>query len=389
MKFLSLFSGIGGFDLGLERAGMECIGQVENNEFCNKVLAKHWPDVKRIGDIKNVKANSFKPVDLVCGGFPCQPFSVAGKRKGAGDDRYLWPEMFRVISAYKPAWVIGENVAGIVEMVKFNHELQMDGKKYTKKENAERCLDIDRVCEREGSGILYEIVENLEQIGYEVLPFIIPACAVGAWHRRDRIWIIAYSANNGRNRNDQRCRDERKVLQNKEQSGDRRTSGVGGCDRLSTNTGLEHGEGNPELQEHEKENRQRTAIEHKRSIKCDKQGINTNPNRCGYIHREFEKQSTKAGEYALGKPIKCFGNASNPTSERLERSNREEQTFSECARFGGNPEWKKNWIETATELCGSSHGVSDRVHRLKALGNAVVPQVVEILGRCIMEIEKL
>lgn len=102
ITFGSLFSGIGGFDLGLERAGMVCKWQVENNEFCQKVLTKHWPNVSRFGDIKNVTKEQLEPVDLICGGFPCQPFSQAGKQRGKADDRYLWPEMLRVIRELKP-----------------------------------------------------------------------------------------------------------------------------------------------------------------------------------------------------------------------------------------------------------------------------------------------
>ena len=153
MTFGSLFAGIGGFDLGLERAGMKCCWQVEKDPFCQKVLAKHWPDVKRYKDIKDVK----KPesVDLVCGGFPCQPFSVAGKRNGANDDRYIRPEMLRIIREIRPRWVIAENVPGIVRMA------------------------------------LDTVLSDMEGQGYSCRAVIIPACAVDAPHRRDRVWIIA------------------------------------------------------------------------------------------------------------------------------------------------------------------------------------------------------
>lgn len=161
IKFLDLFAGIGGFSLGLERAGMECVGQVEIDSYCNKVLEKHWPDVKRMKDIHDVKGNEFGAVELICGGFPCQPFSCAGKQKGKEDDRYLWPEMLRVIQAVKPNWVIGENVGGFINMG------------------------------------LEECVSDLEGIGYEVQPMVIPACAVDAKHRRDRVWIVAHTRGGG------------------------------------------------------------------------------------------------------------------------------------------------------------------------------------------------
>jgi len=162
MKFISLFAGIGGFDLGLERAGMQCVGQVEYNPFCQRVLKQHWPHVKLIGDIKDVTTESFGAVDLICGGFPCQPFSTAGSRKGKKDSRYLWPEMLRVIKAYKPTWVIGENVKGLIT------------------------LALDSVC------------DDLEKEGYSVRPVCLPACAIGAVHRRERLFVLAHTTSNGR-----------------------------------------------------------------------------------------------------------------------------------------------------------------------------------------------
>ncbi len=162
LTHFSLFSGIGGIDLAAEWAGFETVGQCEFADYPTKVLEKHWPDVPRWRDIRDVTAESIRSrgitdVTLLSGGFPCQPFSIAGKRRGANDDRYLWPEMLRVISELNPHWVLGENVPGIVNMA------------------LEQCC-ID-----------------LENQGYEVQPFNIPACAVDAPHRRARIFIVAYS----------------------------------------------------------------------------------------------------------------------------------------------------------------------------------------------------
>jgi len=160
MKVGGLFSGIGGFELGLTWAGMEIAWMVEINEFCQKVLKKHWPTVPIYGDIKSVTKEELGSVDLICGGFPCQPFSQAGKQRGKDDDRYLWPEMLRVIRELKPRWIIGENVAGFINM-----EL----------ENA---------------------FADLEGEGYKVEAFVLPAYSVGAPHQRDRIWIVAYPYQN-------------------------------------------------------------------------------------------------------------------------------------------------------------------------------------------------
>ena len=154
----SLFTGIGGIDLACEWAGMKIIWQCEIDPFCQKVLRKHWPEVKLYDDIHTInRDNAIRP-DVIVGGFPCQPYSVAGKRRGAEDDRDLWPEMFRVIQELKPRWVVGENVANFVNM------------------ELERTLS------------------DLESEGYETQTFIIPACAVNAPHRRDRVFIVACSS---------------------------------------------------------------------------------------------------------------------------------------------------------------------------------------------------
>ena len=163
MRVLDLFSGIGGFSLGLERAGMETVAFCETDEFCRKVLAKHWPDVPCYSDIRKLTGAIIEqevgPIDLISGGFPCQPFSQAGKRQGVADDRYLWPEMLRIIRGVRPHWVFGENVAGIVKMA------------------------------------LNQVLADLEGLGYTCAPpFVIPACAVDAPHQRKRVWIVAHTA---------------------------------------------------------------------------------------------------------------------------------------------------------------------------------------------------
>lgn len=158
LRVLDLFSGIGGFSLGLERTGgFETVAFCEIEEFPRQILAKHWPDVPCHKDVRELKGEDVGPVDVICGGYPCQPFSTAGKRLGSEDDRHLWPEYRRLVEELRPSWIIGENVAGHVSMG------------------------------------LDNVLSDLEALGYATRTFIIPACAVGAFHRRDRLWIVAHA----------------------------------------------------------------------------------------------------------------------------------------------------------------------------------------------------
>jgi len=182
IKHSSLFTGIGGFDLAAEWMGWENVFQVEKDGWCKKVLTKNFPTVKRYGDIKEFNGSEYtNKIDILTGGFPCQPFSLAGSRKGKDDDRYLWKEMFRVICETKPPFVVGENVAGIIGMA------------------------------------LEDVFADLESEGYEIETFIIPACAIGAAHRRDRVWIVAYNERyyNGRSySNGRRERKQEEIISN-------------------------------------------------------------------------------------------------------------------------------------------------------------------------------
>jgi len=159
MTLGSLFAGIGGFELAATWAGIEPVWSNEIDKFACKVLRKNFDHEIIQEDIREIGAHNLRSVDIISGGFPCQPFSQAGKRKGKSDDRYLWPEMLRVISELKPSYIIGENVAGLLSM-----------------ENGET---------------LKGILSDLENEGYNNEIFIIPACGVQAWHRRDRIWIVS------------------------------------------------------------------------------------------------------------------------------------------------------------------------------------------------------
>lgn len=187
----SLFSGIGGFDLAAEWMGWRNAFHCEIDSFCSRILRYHFPDAEDYGDIRTTDFTKWRgKLDVLSGGFPCQPFSVAGRRRGTDDDRYLWPEMLRVIREIRPAWVIGENVAGLLTMVQPCEETEVAsdssifGEDYTETELRQRHV-VETVC------------EDLEREGYSVQPLVIPACAVGAPHRRDRVWFVAHRADTG------------------------------------------------------------------------------------------------------------------------------------------------------------------------------------------------
>ena len=165
-KLLDLFSGIGGFSLGAEANDIPTVAFVEKDPFCQKVLRKHWSNTPIISDIRTVKGEDYETdgVTIVSGGFPCQPFSQAGKRKGTDDDRYLWDETLRVVTETKPRWFIGENVDGLVNI--------QDGM------------------------VLRQVQDDLEKEGFQVQCLVVPASGIGAWHQRKRVWIIGHNVSN-------------------------------------------------------------------------------------------------------------------------------------------------------------------------------------------------
>jgi len=337
VRILDLFSGIGGFSLAASWVwgdDLEIVAFCEIDPFCQKVLSKHWPEVPIIEDIKKVEwvvvdtermrcGGGTNPseerwarmvsreqrrgsvggeterclmecgrIDLLTGGFPCQPFSCVGKRAGTEDDRFLWPEMLRTIHEVKPRWIVAENVPGLLS--------QQDG------------LVFEGVC------------TDLETEGYEVQPIIVPACAVGAPHRRMRVWIVAHT----------RCLGPKEYEQ------------------------------------------QATGIEQSDCHAADTKSEQTLPSEPGRLHAE---------------PCGEDRDVEIPRCERLEeskifqpnqscRSDKIRQTRAEGC-------WQEHWYEVATRLCRVDDGVPRRVDRLKSLGNAIVPQVVEQIFRAIKEVE--
>lgn len=279
MKQLDLFSGIGGFALAARWMGWETIQFVEKDEFCQKVLQKNFKGVPIHGDIKTFDGKPFRgTVDILTGGFPCQPYSRAGNREGTEDERHLWPEMRRVITEVRPGVIVGENVRGLIDW--------------------------------SGGLVFEEIQTSLEAIGYEVTSFILPACGKDAPHQRDRIWIIAHSGG-GRIQEDQ--------------------TGV-----------IHHNHRNSE----------------------------------GEIRR---KQEQSCKPFAIG----SFRVTTNAHISRLPVRVSKRQHCIPCqattlqgckpARIHTEDYWRE--FPTQSPVCRGDDGIPDRVDRIKALGNAIVPQV--------------
>jgi DNA (cytosine-5)-methyltransferase 1 len=305
VRVLDLFSGIGGFSLGLQMAGgFETVQFCEIDPWCRQVLAKNFRGVPIHDDIR-----SFQPAagiaDLVVGGFPCQPFSSAGKRAGTQDDRDLWPEMRRVIAAVRPTWVVGENVAGFVNM------------------------ELDRS------------LSDLEALGYACQAFVIPACAVDAPHRRDRVWIVGYSSGAG---SEARCAD-----------------GVGTLDG-SRGHGVQSARSSSEA----------LAVADAgrlgRKMALQQSGHGGLPG--------GDRQADESG--SGGAPIP------DAKRERLERQQPARPATRATDRPGDGGDSGRWSVEPGVGRV--ANGVPARVDRLRGLGNAVVPQVVAEIGKAIRSV---
>ena len=374
LKTLDLFSGIGGFSLGLESTGFfETIGFVEKDKFCQKVLKKHWSNINIEEDIRNVKGEKYA-AEVITGGFPCQPFSVAGKRKSTADDRYLWDEMLRVIRETKPRWVIGENVEGIVNI-------------------------------NEGM-VLRQVLNDLENEGFKSQCIIIPASGIGAWHQRKRIWIMAYSDSNRYVSEIRRGDGEEKRIpvQDREKDSTSRkfigTSDVWQTNKEyvpNTNTGFS-------IRENEEIQSRRNATTNgsedvSNSDSWLRRGrgteLKSGDDRIWGFHSTQEEQTR---EYLRSKTIGCNAvlgkDVLNTNDKRCEEFNILSEPERQIINHRGSDESKPNktWWQIESEICGVPTGVSyeldkDRTNRIKSLGNSIVPQIARQIGLSIMEAE--
>ena len=367
MKILDLFSGIGGFSLGLESTGhFETTAFCEIDKFCKLILNKHWEGKKIYDDVKTISKKQFEEdgielPDIITGGFPCQPFSVAGKQQGTSDSRHLWPEMFRIIKDFSPRWVIGENVKGLTNI--------QDG------------MVFETVC------------TDLESEGYEVQPFIIPAAGVQAPHRRERIWIVAHAKRFNERKSIRGSDETQSRIQEEHRQNDsatRESSRTGSV--WGTNNGHEDMENSrrtlqqgTELSEkNENETREGNANIDQRSSSTSRSNVaNTERQRLeGFSEHSAsvsrQDQGTYTGDEGSSGEIKTMVDSS--TGRRASQ-----ETEVQPGRYSS---FDPSWWQSEPELGRVANGVQGRVHRLKSLGNSIVPQIVEEIGRAIIEAEK-
>ena len=356
----SLFAGIGGFDLGFQWAGIETVWQVEIDDYCRQVLARHFPEAERFSDIRDCGAHNLKPVDIISGGFPCQPFSHAGKRRGTEDDRYLWPEMLRVIAEIRPTWVVGENVSGIISMAEQIGDLKMVSK------DIQRLADSDHykgIFTRQEVLLIGFIIKDLQEIGYELprledgtpIVWCVPAAGVDAPHLRKRIWIVAYAQ--GQRRGETREHSDR--------SPERFTE----CGKIVAYppTIRREGDGSVAARQHPRQEQARPHTEQGCQDVADASGAGRRKDGAGEPRRQ---EGITSDSICINDDNGGYGTGQESGKRPLQ------------AQISGSEYWL-----VEPDVGRVAHGIPSRVDRLKGLGNAIVPQIAEIIGRRLMEIE--
>ena len=371
LKVTSLFSGIGGIDLGLEATGyFKTTLFSEIDPFCQKILKKHWPNVPIIPNVKDINGKEIE-TDVLVGGFPCQPFSVAGKRKGKEDERHLWPEMFRIIKEARPSIVIGENVPGII--------------------NTQMALG--------------QCVSDLESEGYKVQPVVLPACSVNAPHRRYRVFIIAMVDTDNLRLEQYNETQKEEQIRWAETPSLSRSENVANPNSCSFTSWESRGADREVSSESERLRGGESQRETRKEFGSGSENV-ANSNSFG--HRGWNSQGCSSGGETRILPGEQEGRETWSETERCSESYRNYVANSTASRPQTSPEecFEQKGTEEADAIASYSgtigdfnprdnwsvepnvgrvaHGISDRVDRIKSLGNAVVPQLTYIIGMSII-----
>jgi len=323
LKHLDLFSGIGGFSLGLESAGLvETVAFCDFDKYCQKVLKKNFPGVPIYGDVKELnydklKADGIDQIDIITGGYPCQPFSVAGRKKGEEDPRHVWPEMFRLIKELRPTWVIGENVGGHIK------------------------LGLDTV------------LENLESEGYSARTFSISATSIGANHKRERVWIIANLADTERLGRTEGTEKSEEL--EREESSDKPDNCGQGCTKCKSCQTVANSD-----------EMQRQYLRGQESEQTQK---------------KFERTSERSGtQNGVANSEGSKGNVDD-ANQGNGKTSQEELSREHSSACGVG-----TWWSVEPDVGRVAHGIPERVDRLKCLGNSVVPQIPYVIGLSLKKI---
>lgn len=388
MRHLGLFEGIGGFSLAAKAIGWQTAAWCEINPFCQQVLKYHFPDAEGYSDITKTDFSKYaNTIDILTGGFPCQPYSLAGKRKGNEDDRHLWPQMLRIIREVKPRWVVGENVFGIVSW---------------------------------DEGLVFEQVQaDLEAEGYEVQPYVLPACGIDAPHRRDRVWFVGCAKHYGSSTTEIRGNEQESPFETRAHEVGELARAIGlqsGSPSYAKSSGWSSEVGR-KLREQKQNNRPKIFAESNPNSRSE---ITPYPTNSGSENMQRKGENEVSGFEITPNSNSEYGReqlelpSSNAAGTRQELSRSSNLTSHPHSRRQSGKEHRKeesglstkesllgDWenFPTQSPVCGGDDGIPSRLvgitfskwrnESIKAFGNAIVPQVAHQIFQAIHEYESM
>ena len=341
LRHVDLCSGIGGFALGFQWANLsKPIMFCDIEPWSRQILSKHWPDVPIATDVKELANDPDGLVphcDILTAGYPCQPFSQAGQRRGSEDDRHIWPHIFSIVQRKRPSWCVFENVYGHVSMG------------------------------------LDEVLSDLERESYATRPFVVPACATDAPHRRDRLWIICRNVGDTKH-------DGSPTAKVTGSTGETSEHNTQGQSKTEQSKGASQSRDSGSLGES-------TRAEHVGDTESKRHERRTDFEREGAENKQEQRLGVR------GKPSGSSENVADTDSERLQGQWREHEFVSvreaeHSVGSSGEEVRAREYWKSEPSVGRVAHGVRDRIHRLKGLGNAIVPQIAMRIGQTIKHIEE-